>query len=130
MFCPCVLCVTVIGLYLLCIMWRQCFFSYLENFEENFGIPRLPPCLLPSISKNSLEHFGVIIKNLFMTPAVIFLINNWNFHSDVCNGSCSFLHAPPSEVQNKMIFMRYQILSCHVPVSRSFFIWCKMLLSS
>jgi hypothetical protein len=35
-----------------------------------------------------------------------------------------------SEVQNKMIFMGHQILSCHVPVVRSFFILWKMLLSS
>ncbi len=28
----------------------------------------------------------------------------------------------PSEVQSKMIFMGHQILSCHVPVVRSFFI--------
>ncbi len=37
---------------------------------------------------------------------------------------------PPSEVQNKMIIMGHQILSCHVPVVRSFFILEKMLLSS
>jgi hypothetical protein len=36
----------------------------------------------------------------------------------------------PSEVQNKMTFMRHQILSCHVSVVRSFFILWKMLLSS
>jgi hypothetical protein len=47
-----------------------------------------------SLSKKMLDHFGVIINNLFVTPAVIFLINNWNFHSDVCNGSCLFLHTP------------------------------------
>ncbi len=35
-----------------------------------------------------------------------------------------------SEVQNKMIFMGHQISSCHVLVVRSFFILCKMLLSS
>ncbi len=35
-----------------------------------------------------------------------------------------------SEVQNKMIIMQHQILSCHVPVVRSFFILWKMLLSS
>jgi hypothetical protein len=46
-------------------------------------------CLLPSLL---LDHFGVIINNPFVTPAVIFLINN--FHSDVCNDGCSFLHAP------------------------------------
>ncbi len=51
-------------------------------------------CLSPSLSKKLLDHFGVIINNLFVTPAVIFLINNWNFHSDICNGSCSFLHTP------------------------------------
>ncbi len=34
-----------------------------------------------------------------------------------------------SEVQSKMIFMGHQILSCHVPVVRSFFILWKMLLS-
>jgi hypothetical protein len=45
-----------------------------------------------------LDHFGVIINNPFVTPAVIFLLNNWNFHSDICNGSCSFLHAPHSTV--------------------------------
>ncbi len=49
-------------------------------------------CLLPSLSKKLLDHFGVIINNPFVTPAVIFLINNWNFHSDICNSSCSFLH--------------------------------------
>jgi hypothetical protein len=52
-------------------------------------------CLSPSLSKKSLDHFGVIINNPFVTPAVIFLLNNWNFHSDVCNGSYLFLHAPP-----------------------------------
>jgi hypothetical protein len=41
-----------------------------------------------------LDHFGVIIKKPFVTPAVIFLINNRKFHSDVCNSSCSFLHTP------------------------------------
>jgi hypothetical protein len=35
-------------------------------------------------------------------------------------GSFRYLYA--SEVQNKMIIMRHQILSCHVPVGRSFFI--------
>ncbi len=50
--------------------------------------------LLPSLSKKLLDHFGVIINNPFMTPAVIFLINNWNFHSDVYDGSCLFLHTP------------------------------------
>ncbi len=46
--------------------------------------------------KKLLDHFRVIINIPFVTPAVIFLINNRNFHSDVCNGngSCSFLHAP------------------------------------
>jgi hypothetical protein len=51
-------------------------------------------CLALSLSKKILHHFRVIIKNPFVTPAVIFLINNRNFHSDVCNGSCSFLHSP------------------------------------
>jgi hypothetical protein len=35
-----------------------------------------------------------------------------------------------SEVQNKMIFMGHQILSCHVPVVRSFFINFKIISSS
>ncbi len=35
-----------------------------------------------------------------------------------------------SEEQNKMVFMGHQILSCHVPVVRSFFILWKMLLLS
>ncbi len=51
-------------------------------------------CLSPSLSNKLLDHFGVTINNPFVTPAVIFLIKDWNFHSDVCNGSCSFLHAP------------------------------------
>ncbi len=51
-------------------------------------------CLLPSLSKKLLDHFGVIINSPFVTPAVIFFINNWNFHSNVCNGSCLFLHTP------------------------------------
>ncbi len=33
----------------------------------------------------------------------------------------------PSEVQNKMIFMGHQILSCHVPLVRSFFIYFKII---
>jgi hypothetical protein len=37
---------------------------------------------------------------------------------------------PTSEVQSKLIFMGHQILSCHVPVVRSFFIFWKTLLSS
>jgi hypothetical protein len=37
---------------------------------------------------------------------------------------------PSSEVQSKMICMGHQILSCHVPVVRSFFILWKTLLSS
>jgi hypothetical protein len=49
---------------------------------------------LPSLSKKMLDHFGVIINNPFVTPSVISLINNWNFHSDVCDGSCLFLHTP------------------------------------
>jgi hypothetical protein len=53
--------------------------------------------LLPSLSKKSLDHFGVIINNPFVTPAVIFLIDNWNFYSDVCDGSCLFLHTPHPE---------------------------------
>jgi hypothetical protein len=44
--------------------------------------------------KKLLDQFGVIINNQFVTPAVIFLINNQNFHSDVLNGSCLFLHTP------------------------------------
>jgi hypothetical protein len=50
--------------------------------------------LLPSLLKKMLDHFRVIINNPFVTPAVIFLINNQNFHSDICNGSCLLLHAP------------------------------------
>jgi hypothetical protein len=50
--------------------------------------------LLPSLCKKMLDHFRVIINNPFVTPVVIFLINNRNFHSDICNGGCSFLHAP------------------------------------
>jgi hypothetical protein len=54
---------------------------------------------LPSLSQKMLDHFGVITDNPFVTPAVIFLINNRNFHSDVSNGICSFLHTPhPGEV--------------------------------
>ncbi len=45
---------------------------------------------LPSLSKKMLNHPGVLINNPFMTPA----INNRNFHSDICDGSCSFLHTP------------------------------------
>jgi hypothetical protein len=50
--------------------------------------------LLPSLSKKLLDHFGVIINNPFVTPAFIFLMDNRNFYSDVCDGSCSFLHTP------------------------------------
>ncbi len=50
--------------------------------------------LSPSLSKKLLDHFGIIINNPFVTPEVIFLINNPNFHSDLYNGSCFFLHAP------------------------------------
>jgi hypothetical protein len=50
--------------------------------------------LSPSLSKKLLDHFGVIINNPFMTPAVIFLIDNRNFYSDVCDGSYLFLHTP------------------------------------
>jgi hypothetical protein len=35
-----------------------------------------------------------------------------------------------SEVQNKMIFMGHQILSCHVPVVGSFFIYFMIISSS
>jgi hypothetical protein len=35
-----------------------------------------------------------------------------------------------SEVYNKMIFMGHQVLSCHVPVVRSFFIYFKIISSS
>jgi hypothetical protein len=35
-----------------------------------------------------------------------------------------------SEVQNKMIFMGHQILSCHVPAVWSFFIYFKIISSS
>ena len=48
----------------------------------------------PSLSKKPLDHFGVIINNPFVTPAVIFLTNNWNFHYDICDGNCLFLHTP------------------------------------
>ncbi len=51
-------------------------------------------CLSPSLFKKLLDHFGVIINNPFVTPAVIFLLNNRNFDSDICNGSYSFLHTP------------------------------------
>jgi hypothetical protein len=50
--------------------------------------------LLPSLSKKLLHHFGVIINDPFVTPAVSFLIDNRNFYSDVCDGSCLFLHTP------------------------------------
>ncbi len=46
---------------------------------------------------------------------------------------CLWLHFEfllTSEVQSKMIFMGHQILSCRVPVVRSFFIFWKTLLSS
>jgi hypothetical protein len=35
-----------------------------------------------------------------------------------------------SEVQNEMIFMGHQILSCHVPVVKSFSIYFKIISSS
>ncbi len=38
MFCPCVLCITVIESYVPYVMRRWCCFSDLENFEEIFGI--------------------------------------------------------------------------------------------
>ncbi len=90
----------MIGQFVPCITWRQCCLSYLEDFDENFDIPLAPQvhtllyhlCVANSIQK-SLDCFGVIINNPFVTPAVIFLINNRNFHSDIRNGSCSFLHA-------------------------------------
>ncbi len=47
-----------------------------------------------------------------------------------CRAASWLLSLPSSEVQNKMIFMWHQILSCHVLVGRSFFILWKMLLSS
>ncbi len=37
---------------------------------------------------------------------------------------------PPSEVQNKMIFMGHEISSCHVLIVRSFFIYFKIISSS
>ncbi len=53
----------------------------------------------PSLSKKLLNQFGVIINNPFVTPAVIFLIDNQNFYSDVCDGSCLFLRTPhPDQV--------------------------------
>ncbi len=42
MFCPCVSCVTVIGLYIPYVMRRWCCFSDLGSFEENFGITLAP----------------------------------------------------------------------------------------
>ena len=36
--------------------------------------------------------------------------------------TCPAMILGSSEVQSKMIFMGHQILSCHVPVVRSFFI--------
>ncbi len=51
-------------------------------------------CLSPILSNKLLDHFVVIINNPFVTSAIIFLTNKWNFHSDICNGSHSFLHAP------------------------------------
>ncbi len=54
----------------------------------------------------------------------------WWHYSDLRGHSSSVDHCQTSEVQNKMIFMGHQISSCHVPVVRSFFILCKMLLSS
>jgi hypothetical protein len=51
-------------------------------------------CLLPRLSNKLPDHFGVIMKNPFMTPAVNFRIDNRNFYSDVCDGSCLFLYTP------------------------------------
>jgi hypothetical protein len=101
MFCPCVLCVTVVGLYVPYIAAPMLFFRLRKFLMRILAFPLCPryirystTCLLLSLSKKLLDHFGVIINNPFVTPAVIFLINNQNFHSDVCNGSCLFLHTP------------------------------------
>ncbi len=42
MFCPCVLCVILIGLYVPYVMRCHCCFSDLKIFEVNFGIPLAP----------------------------------------------------------------------------------------
>ncbi len=39
-----------------------------------------------------------------------------------CRTQHASQHAMTSEVQNKMIIMGHQILSCHIPVVRSIFI--------
>ncbi len=72
-------------------------FFRLGKFLMRISAPPLRPrymrCsttrLSPSLSKKLLDHFGVIFNNPFVTTAVIFLTNNWNFilkyvTADVC----------------------------------------------
>ncbi len=42
MFGPCVLLVTIVGLYVPYVMQCRCRFSDLEIFDDNFGIPLVP----------------------------------------------------------------------------------------
>ncbi len=78
MFFPCVMCVTIIGSYVVYVMRCWHCFSDLENFEKNFGIPLAPQVhtlqyqsfVAQSIQK-LLDHFGVILLNTSVTPTVI-----------------------------------------------------------
>jgi hypothetical protein len=102
MFFPCFLCVTMVGSYvpynaapvLLFILTKFLMGTSAFPLRPRYIVCCSTTCLSLSLSKKMLNHFGVIINNPFVTPAVIFLINNWNIHSDVCNGSCSFLRTP------------------------------------
>jgi hypothetical protein len=75
------------------------YFRLRKFTDENFGIFLAPQVhmlqyhlFLAELIHKLLDHFGVIIKNPFATPADIFLIYYQNYHSDACNGSCLFLH--------------------------------------
>jgi hypothetical protein len=68
---------------------------------------------LVEIQQGKPEVYFVFVDSLYNAGYLQFI---WSEHS--------------SEVQSKMIFMGHQILSCHVPVVRSFFILWKMLFSS
>jgi hypothetical protein len=97
----CFVCYCSWNICIVCNAVPMLFFRHRKFMMRILALPLRPICIccstthpLPSLSKKMLDHFGVIINNPFVTLAVIFLTNNWNFHSDVCDGSRSFLHTP------------------------------------
>jgi hypothetical protein len=98
---------------------------------DYFGIKYIgkdyPQHLYDALQKEKYDIVEDLKGNLYC--GITFRWDYLNPHVDL-NMEQYVMKQLTSEVQNKMIYLGHQILSCHVLVVRSFFILWKILLSS